>query len=51
MNQNNIKNVIIYYETSIHIPLNCKHKICYNCYYSVNKFFIDVVNFYYSNIY
>ena len=34
---NNIKECIICYETNLHIPLNCSHEICINCYCLVDK--------------
>jgi len=39
INQNNIKECIICFESIIHIPLNCKHEVCMNCYCFVDKCF------------
>ena len=37
MNKNNIKDCIICYETLLHIPFNCSHEICINCYCLVDR--------------
>ena len=37
MNQNNIKDCIICYENILHIPFNCSHEICINCYCLVDR--------------
>jgi TPR repeat protein len=39
INQNNIKECIICFELVIHIPLDCKHEVCINCYCFVDKCF------------
>ena len=39
INQDNIKDCIICYETLLHIPLNCGHEICINCFCFIDKCF------------